>query len=141
MPKKPMTDDVAPPPASPGTGGGKKKRVLIVEDEKPLAHALELKMTHEGCEVHVALTGADGLKEATSGAYDLILLDLIMPELDGFAVLQALKEKSSKTPVMVLSNLGQDEDKQKALDLGAKEYFVKANTPIMDIVQKAKSFL
>ena len=68
-----------------------------------------------------------------------MLLDLIMPEMDGFAVLEALRQKGNKMPVIVLSNLGQDEDKQKALALGATDYFVKANTPILEIVTKVKS--
>ncbi len=114
------------------------KPILIVEDEKPLAHALELKLVHEGYEVHVEMTGAAGLKEAVTGKYGLILLDLIMPETDGFAVLQGMKDAGVKTPVIVLSNLGQEEDKKRALELGAKNYFVKANTPIVDIVKAVK---
>lgn len=117
----------------------KAKRILIVEDERPLAHALELKLTHEGFEVVVTLTGTAGLKEALTGKYRLILLDLIMPELDGFAFLEQLKTKKVKTPVIVLSNLGQDEDRERAKKLGVKEYFVKANTPIADIIRKVKS--
>jgi two-component system response regulator CiaR len=85
--------------------------------------------------------GCDGLKEALTGVYDLILLDLIMPELDGFGVLQGMKDKGVTTPVLVLSNLGQDEDRARASSLGAKDYFVKANTPILDIVSKVKALL
>lgn len=126
----------APAPAASSSG---KKKILIVEDEKPLAHALELKVGHEGYETHVALTGADGLKEALTGSYDCILLDLIMPELDGFSLLQEMQAKKMKTPVIVLSNLGQEEDKEKAKSLGVIEYFVKANTPILDIVKRVKA--
>ncbi len=122
-------------------GSGARKLILIVEDERPLAHALELKVAHEGFETHVCLTGAEGLKEALTGKYDMILLDLIMPELDGFSVMKVLKEKGVKTPVIVLSNLGQEEDKTKAKDLGVLDYFVKANTPIADIVKRVKAAL
>ena len=104
-----------------------------------MAHALELKLTHEGFEAETALTGSEGLKKALAGKYDLILLDLIMPEVDGFAVLGELKAKKIKTPVIVLSNLGQEEDKVKARELGVIEYFVKANTPIIDIVKRVRS--
>lgn len=121
--------------------GKKGKQILIVEDERPLAHALELKMKHEGYEPTVALTGNQGLKEALTGKYDMILLDLIMPELDGFLLLKQVREKKIKTPVIVLSNLGQDEDKAKAKDLGVVEYFVKANTPILDIMKRVKDEL
>jgi DNA-binding response OmpR family regulator len=138
MPKKTTSTAAAKPAKS---SGGSKKRILIVEDERPLSHALELKVGHEGFEVQTALTGADGLREGLTGKYDLILLDLIMPEIDGFGVLQALQEKKVKTPVIVLSNLGQEEDKTRAKSLGAIDYFVKANTPIMDIIKKVKSVL
>jgi DNA-binding response OmpR family regulator len=141
MPKKQQTppeQDLKPTAVKEPSGKG-KKRILIVEDERPLAHALELKMTHEGYDVCVKLTGAEGLQEALAGKYHLMLLDLIMPEMDGFAVLEALRQKGNKMPVIVLSNLGQDEDKQKALALGATDYFVKANTPILEIVTKVKS--
>ncbi len=68
----------------------------------------------------------------------MILLDLIMPEMDGFTFLQNLKKK---TPVIVLSNLGQDEDRARAKELGAKDYMVKSNTPITEIVKVVKTFL
>lgn len=116
-----------------------KKRILIVEDEKPLAHALELKMTHEGYETKVASTGREGLAEASTGTYDLILLDLILPEIDGFAILEALKEKKLKPVIVVLSNLGQDEDRKKAEEFGVKNYLVKSNVPLADIVKVVQS--
>jgi DNA-binding response OmpR family regulator len=116
-----------------------KKKILIVEDEKPLAHALELKMTHEGYETTVASTGKAGLDEASTGKYDLILLDLILPEIDGFAILEALKGKKLKPVIVVLSNLGQDEDRKKAADFGVKNYLVKSNVPLADIVKVVKA--
>lgn len=115
------------------------KKILIVEDEKPLAHALELKMTHEGYETTVASTGKAGLEEAATGKYDLILLDLILPEIDGFAILEALKAKKLKPVIVVLSNLGQDEDRKKAEEFGVKNYLVKSNVPLADIVKVVKA--
>jgi DNA-binding response OmpR family regulator len=117
------------------------KKILIVEDERPLAHALELKVGHEGYQTHVSLTGAEGLKEALTGGYDCILLDLIMPEMDGFTLLQELNAKKIKTPVIVLSNLGQEEDRAKAKSFGVVDYFVKANTPIVNIVKRVKEVI
>lgn len=116
-----------------------KKKILIVEDEKPLAHALELKMTHEGYETTVASTGREGLEKASTGDYDLILLDLILPEVDGFAILEGLKTKKLKPIVVVLSNLGQDEDRKKAEEFGVKNYLVKSNVPLADIVKVVKA--
>ncbi len=119
---------------SPAKTDSGKKRILIVEDERPLAHALELKLSHEGYETTIAGTGSAGLKAALEGNFDMILLDVILPELDGFSVLKQLKEKGNKTPVIVLSNLGQDEDQKKAKELGAIDYMVKSNAPLGDIV-------
>lgn len=114
------------------------KKILIVEDEHPLAHALELKLSHEGFATTVAGTGKEGLEKALTGEFNLILLDLILPEMDGFAVLAALKEKGVATPVVVLSNLGQDEDRAKAKESGAVEYLVKSNAPLADILNLVK---
>lgn len=119
--------------------GGKK--ILIVEDERPLAHALELKFGHEGYATTVCGNGADGLQEASKNDYDMILLDLIMPQMDGFTFLEELKGKKKKAKVIVLSNLGQDEDRVRAKDLGAIDYFVKSNTPITDIIKRVKDAL
>ena len=132
-----MTPQKAPTKASKPKG----KRILIIEDERPLAHALELKLSHEGYVTETASSGSEGLKKALAGKFDMILLDLIMPEVDGFEVLAELKAKKLKTKVIVLSNLGQDEDKARAKDLGAIEYFVKANTPIVDIVKRVRGAL
>jgi DNA-binding response OmpR family regulator len=131
----PVAAAAQPAPASTGP----KKAILIIEDEKPLAHALELKVSHEGYETKVALSGNEGLKEALTGKYACILLDLIMPEMDGFALLEQMQGKKIKTPVIVLSNLGQEEDKVKAKGFGVLEYFVKANTPILEIVKRVKA--
>ena len=120
-----------------GTG----KKILIVEDERPLSHALEMKLKHQGYETTVVTNGVDALLEVQKNAYGLILLDLIMPVMDGFAVLAELKSKQLKIPVIVLSNLGQDEDRAKTKELGAIDYFVKSNTPIADIVLRVQSVL
>ncbi|MAE68588.1 response regulator [bacterium] len=114
----------------------KSKKILIVEDERPLAHALELKFSHEGYDVTIATDGAEGLKMANATKYNMILLDLIMPQMDGFTFMEQLKKKS---PIIILSNLGQEEDKERAKKLGAIEYFVKSNTPITEIIKKVKS--
>jgi DNA-binding response OmpR family regulator len=112
------------------------KKVLIVEDERPLSHALELKFTHEGYEVVIATDGAEALKIANTTKFEVILLDLIMPNMDGFTFMEKLKKKS---PIIILSNLGQDEDKERAKELGAIGYFVKSNTPITEIIKAVKS--
>ena len=125
----------------PNTKSSHTQTILVIEDEKPLARALELKLQHEGFATHVSFTGKEGIGEVLKGGYDLVLLDLIMPELDGFTVLQTMQEKKCTVPVIVLSNLGQEEDKAKAKTLGAVDYFVKANTPIVDIIKRIKQLV
>ena len=118
-----------------------KKKILILEDEKPLAHALELKLTHEGFEVTTTDNGETGINLITKEKFDLILSDLIIPGVDGFGVLEAIKAKKLKVPVIVMTNLNQEEDKKRAYDLGALSFFVKSNSPISEIVQNIKKTL
>lgn len=115
-----------------------KKRILIVEDEKPMARALQLKLEHTGFEVDVTFDGEAGLDALDKERYDLVILDLVMPKMDGFKVLAALKERKNATPVIVISNLGQEEDIRRAKELGAREYFVKSNTSLADIIKHIK---
>lgn len=119
----------------------KPKRVLIVEDEKPMAKALELKLTKAGFEVATAFNGEIALALVRKGKFDMIVLDLVMPKIDGFAVLRELRSRKAKIPVMVMSNLGQAEDMTRARDLGAREYFVKSDTTIADVVERVKTAL
>ena len=115
-----------------------KKKILILEDEKPLAHALELKLTHEGFEVTTTDNGETGINLIGKEKYDLILSDLIIPGIDGFGVLESIKSKKLKIPVIVMTNLNQEEDKQKAYDLGAVNFFVKSNSTLSEIVEGVK---
>lgn len=115
------------------------KSILVVEDEKPLSHALEMKLKAQGFATKVVTNGQEALNELRNKTYDMVLLDLIMPILDGFGVLEEMKNKKLTVPVIVLSNLGQDEDRAKTKALGAVDYFVKSNTPIADILARVKA--
>jgi DNA-binding response OmpR family regulator len=117
------------------------QNILIIEDEKTLAHALEQKLTRAGFLVSVAFNGEDGIALLEKNSFDLILLDLIMPKVDGFAVLSALCRKHDTTPVMVLTNLSQEEDMRRAREFGAKEFFIKSNTPIATIVERVEKLV
>src|SRR5258708_2906481 len=112
------------------------KKILIVEDEKPLAHALELKLQKQGCIVTTAHDGQEGVKLLDSDSYDVLLLDLMMPVVDGFQVLEHLQNKASKPIVFVLSNLAQGEDEARTMQLGASKFFIKSNTPLSVIVEE-----
>lgn len=117
--------------------------VLVVEDEEFLIRALKDNLREEGYEVGVARNGDEALESIEGKKPNLILLDLLMPKKDGFAVLEELKKNPelSLIPVIVLSNLGADHDIKRALQLGAIDYFVKAQHPIAEIVEKAKKIL
>lgn len=117
------------------------KKILIAEDERAIAGALENKLNNSGFEAKTVVDGEEALKALETEKFDLLLLDIMMPKVDGFGVLKGMKEKSIRTPVIVLSNLGQEEEIQKAKDAGAADFLVKANTPIMDIVTKINNFL
>lgn len=117
------------------------KKVLIAEDEKPIANALFNKLKSEGFDADLVINGQEALNAIKSEKFDLILLDLMMPVMDGFGVLSKMKEEGNTTPVIILSNLGQEVDIEKAKSMGAKDYFVKADTPIKEIVKKINEAL
>jgi DNA-binding response OmpR family regulator len=116
------------------------KKILIGEDQKELSHALKLKLASENFDVTLAENGEDFLAAFDKNTYDLIILDIIMPKMDGFDVLKKLKERDNKIKIIVVSNLSQPEDKKKAIQLGADEYFVKSDTSLGQIVERIKSF-
>jgi DNA-binding response OmpR family regulator len=111
-----------------------KLQVLVVDDERPLANALKLKIQKAGVLVDVAYNGRDAMAKMKDCSPDVVLLDLMMPEVDGFAVLENCKSNNCQSKIIVISNLSQDEDMHRVKALGAVEYFVKSNTPIKNIV-------
>ncbi len=113
----------------------KTKKILIAEDEQVIANAMALKLKTSGFEVKIASNGQEALDILSKEKFDLLLLDLIMPQLDGFGVLEALKKKKNKMPVVVTSNLGQEEDKEHATKLGAVGYLIKSDTPLYQIIE------
>lgn len=116
-----------------------KKKILIIEDEKPLAHALSLKLSHEGFDVVSTGSGEEALQYLLKEKFDLVLTDLIIPGIDGFKILETIQEKKIKVPVIVITNLNQEEDKKRVFDLGAFSYFVKSNSTISEIVESIKN--
>lgn len=119
----------------------KNKRILIAEDDKPIARALELKLKNSGFDVVSVANGDEAMAETENGNFDMILLDLMMPKKDGFAFLEEAKAKKITTPIIILSNLSQEGDMKKAKTLGASSYFVKSNTPLVEIVENIKKIL
>ncbi len=120
-----------------------KQKVLIVEDEESLAQMYKTKFEKEGYTVFLAADGVQGLELAGKEKPDIILLDIILPKKDGFMVLSELKadKKTSKIKVIMLTNLGQDEDIVKGKKIGAIDHFVKASLTPAQLVDKVREYL
>lgn len=117
------------------------KKILIIEDDVFLNELMAKKLLEEGFDVLKAANGEEGLEQARQENPDLILLDLILPGMDGFEILEKLKEdqETSPIPVIILSNLGQREDIERGFDLGADDYLIKAHFTPDEIVERARA--
>lgn len=122
---------------------GDKAKILVVEDEEILLTALREELTQGGYETEGAVDGEDGLAKLKTFKPDLVLLDLVMPKMDGMQVLKKLKEDESTKDlsVVILTNLSDYERISEALSLGAKDYLVKANYSLADLLDKVKTVL
>lgn len=120
-----------------------KARILIVDDDAFLAGIYATKLELDGFAVLSARDGDEGLRLAAKEKPDLILLDVLMPKLDGFEVLKRLKEDpaSKEIPVIMLTNLGQKEDVEKGMSEGAVDYLIKAHFVPAEAVAKIKKVL
>lgn len=119
------------------------KKILVVEDDRFLRELIVQKLIKEEYNVSQAFDGEEGIKKIKAEKPDLVLLDLILPGIDGFEVLAAIKDDSalSAIPVIILSNLGQKEDVERGLRLGAVDYLIKAHFTPGEIVEKIKNNL
>jgi DNA-binding response OmpR family regulator len=120
-----------------------KTKILIVEDEEILLTALSEELKQEGFVVVGAKDGVEGVEMATKEHPDLVLLDLVMPRLDGIGALKQMKESAEikDIPVVILTNLSDYDKISDALSLGAMDYLVKANYRLEDLVNKIKTVL
>ncbi len=119
------------------------KKILIIEDDKFLRELIAKKLAKESYEISEAMDGEEGIKKIKDEKPDLVLLDLILPGIDGFEVLSKMKDDPlfSQVPVIILSNLGQKEDVEKGLKLGAIDYLIKAHFTPGEIVEKIRANL
>jgi DNA-binding response OmpR family regulator len=119
------------------------KRILLTEDDEFLSSLIKNRLEREHFEVKVAKDGEEVLALLKTYQPDLVLMDIILPKKLGFEVLEEIQAntKLSHAPVMILSNLGQDSDIQRAKELGAIDYFIKAKVVIDDLIKRIKSFL
>ncbi|HTL39506.1 MAG TPA: response regulator [Methylomirabilota bacterium] len=120
-----------------------KTKILVVEDEEILLTALSEELKQEGFEVVGAKDGVEGVEKAASDKPDLILLDLVMPRLDGIGALKQMKENpdTKEIPVVILTNLSDYDKVSDALSLGAMDYLVKANYRLEELVNKIKTVI
>ena len=119
------------------------KKILFIEDDDNLIKSFGDEIKKDGIDFIYALNGEDGVKMAKKEKADLILLDIILPKKSGFDVLKEIKEDETikNTPVIILTNLEEEKDIEKALSNGAYTYLVKANYSLNDIIKKVKEVL
>ena len=119
-------------------------KVLLVEDDSLMVKMYDLKFTHDGFSVAVALDGEEGLQKARAENPDIIVLDIMLPKMSGAEVLEKLKEDPTTRdkPVIILTNLNvTEEDVAKCKDLGAKEILMKTDVTPQEVVDKIRQYL
>lgn len=119
-----------------------KNKILIVEDDPLLTNMYKTKFESEGYVVTVAQDGLEGLTTAKKESFDLIILDIMMPQLSGIDLLEKLRatQKGKKVPVVILTNLASEDEENKAASLGVKEYLVKADQTPSQLVEIIKKY-
>jgi two-component system alkaline phosphatase synthesis response regulator PhoP len=108
-----------------GGSNGAKQRILVVEDEDHLAEGLSLNLTAEGFDVELARTGPAAVERWRRGGIDLIVLDVMLPEMSGFAVCEAIRRASGRLPILFLTAKGRAEDRVRGLEIGGDDYLTK----------------
>ena len=120
-----------------------QKKILIIEDDTFFRGLISKKLLAEDFGVLQAQDGQSGLEQVKTGKPDLVVLDLLLPNVDGFEILTNVKNdpKTASVPVIVLSNLGQAEDIEKGMKLGASDYLIKSQYNVDEIVERIKNML
>ncbi|MCD4705730.1 response regulator [bacterium] len=119
----------------------KVTKILIVEDERPLADLLSSKLQKEGYDVENAFDGQEGYEKIGKFKPDLILLDIIMPKMDGYEVMEKMNEDNSKIPVIIISNSGQPVEIEKTKKLGAIDHLIKTEFSPSDVLEKVRNYV
>jgi DNA-binding response OmpR family regulator len=137
MSTEPTPQPTAEPAAEP------KARILLVEDDLALANAYRVRMEAEGFDVKHCPNGEEAMQQALEYHPDLILLDIMMPRISGFDVLDILRntKETAHTKIIILTALSQPSDRQRAKDLGADEFLVKSQAVIADVMNRIRFHL
>lgn len=119
------------------------KKILIIEDEEIILELLQRKLTQEGYEISVARDGKEGLENMKEAKPDLVLLDIIMPKMGGFEVMEEMQKDSElkEIPVIIVSNSGQPVELDRAQKLGAKDWLIKTQFDPQEVIDKVKKQL
>ena len=120
-----------------------KIKIMLVEDDQMIIDMYKYRLEEENYEVVVLAVGQGVVEKAQKEKPAVILLDVVLPDVDGFSILHSLKDNKTtkKIPVLLLTNLGQESDKERGIALGAVDYFVKAQHTPADILAKVKSII
>lgn len=121
----------------------KKIKVLLVEDDLMIVQMYKIRMENEGWVVFTTDRGSEAIKIAQTEKLDIVLLDIILPEVDGFTILKDLRSEPStkKIPVLMLTNLGQESDQNKGKEIGVDGYFIKSQHTPADVIIKIQSLI
>ncbi len=111
------------------------KKILVIEAERPLARAFELKLEHNGYEVTMVNTGKEGIRKLGSENYQIVITDLAMPEMNGFEIIEHIRKHNQDLPIIVLANSNQKIEIQKIHNLGIEDCFIKSSAPIANIIK------
>ena len=114
-----------------------RRKLVIIEDDRVIWEALKINLKEKDFDIFFVSDGISGLKMVQEEKPDLVLLDLILPKMHGFKVLEKLKNNhaTKNIPVIILTNLGQEEEEKKGKELGAADYLVKADTSLEDLIK------
>lgn len=120
-----------------------RKKILIIEDEAALLYALKARLTVDGFQVLTALTAEEALEVLEKEKPEIIVLDILLPKMDGFEFLKKVKsdKEKAKIPVIIISNLSKKEDIEKGINLGAKDFLVKTEFNLDTLIEKIKEAL
>lgn len=116
-------------------------KILLIDDDPFIVEMYSLKFKDEHFQIEVARDGQDGLKKAAAFDPDVILLDIVMPGMDGFRVLEELRKTGRPRKIILLTNLGQKEDVERGMRLGADDYVIKAHFTPSEVVAKIRTVL
>ena len=119
------------------------KRILLVEDDPFLIDIYTTKLKEAGFKIEVATDGEEGLRKLTEKKFDLLVLDIVLPQIDGWEILKKIKQdlKLKSLPVLILSNLGQKGEVEKGMKLGATKYLIKAHYTPSEVIEEIKEVL